>query len=175
MLAFDAFDLIHDSVSGLFNHENSSSTESEYLNKFIEEFEGTEFDPSTQAAGVIDEMTDVPHFHNVVLSLFNDEMLPHDQLSAHLKIIYQREDGLKLCFIDSLTIDPEPTGDEFFDFIDDMPEFDIDESDLKRLCVVDDKQLFKHNILADFTTKGKVEVSLIKNGSNQISYHYWNE
>lgn len=166
----DPYSYIHNFVSSEFNrtHEEWETSKEDYLNKFVEEFDKTDFVDHIRVSGQINEMKDIPYLHNDISLLFKYIMDSHDKLDGQLEIICEREDGLMLCFINSLTVEPEDPEEAI--------TFDIDDSDyMKRLCVVDDSLLIEHEMFARYTTDGKINITLWKNLFGIIAYPHWDE
>ena len=124
----------------------------------------------------IDGIHFIPWLHKYILNVFKNSVNVNDQLDLKVKVLYKRDDGIELGYIQYLTIGKSITSSDY-DYLD----YGLDEyenEDFQPLVIIDFDSLIENNLLVQYDDNTKTyELSCYRNKHhpNEISYHYWNE
>ena len=141
------------------------------------------FDSSTTELSNFDKpigsINDVPKLDKLIPFIVKHHMYETDAFGGTVKKLFKRDsDDLWLGYIEDFHVDPVPSPGEKIDFsYYCVSLWEIEnEPSMPRLCLFNEDELFKLNILP-FISENELEFSFYKKKGepNNIAYHYWGE
>lgn len=124
---------------------------------------------------------DIPWLDDILIRVLIDSMKKNDRCDTDVKVLTEREDGIKLCLIEKIDISVDSIA--FYKEHDEEEEIDdfgregYDAHEYyPKICVVHYERLFNRNMYPDFTGND-FSISFYKkrNSSTRPSVHYWGE